>query len=93
MELFIKYPEDVQSDVFNYLLRTAEPTEYGRKHEFKTIKTYEQFSQTYDLIFGRWLPESGETLRDAPCLERYLNRDPRRTKVENLRTEIFVPID
>ncbi|CAM2063754.1 AraC family transcriptional regulator [Sulfidibacter corallicola] len=65
----------------------------GRYAVFVHKGAYEQFSQTYDLIFGRWLPESGETLRDAPCLERYLNRDPRRTKVENLRTEIFVPID
>jgi AraC family transcriptional regulator len=24
--------------------------------------------------------------------EKYLNRDPRRTKPENLRTEIYVPI-
>lgn len=53
---------------------------------------YEQFDETYRLIFGQWLGQSGEQLRDDPIFERYLNRDPRRTKPENLRTEIYVPL-
>jgi AraC family transcriptional regulator len=54
---------------------------------------YENFSETYKIIFAQWLPESNEKLRDEPCFELYLNRDPRRTKPENLRTEIYVPIE
>jgi AraC family transcriptional regulator len=52
---------------------------------------YEAFSQTYDQIYLNWLPESGYELRDAPPLEFYLN-DPDRTKPENLKTDIYVPV-
>ncbi|MEZ8051404.1 GyrI-like domain-containing protein [Vibrio sp. 1F169] len=39
------------------------------------------------------LPDRGGfELRDQPCFEVYLNRDPRRTKPENLKTEIYIPI-
>jgi len=54
---------------------------------------YERLSETYRAIYSKWLPESGEKLRDMPCYEVYLNRDPRRTKPENLKTEIFVPLE
>jgi AraC family transcriptional regulator len=53
---------------------------------------YEKFSETYRIIFTQWLPASGERLRDEPCFEVYLNRDPARTKPENLKTEIYVPL-
>lgn len=46
---------------------------------------------TYDQIMD-WVVQEGVKLRDAPLFEKYLNRDPRRTKPENLRTEIYVPI-
>jgi len=65
----------------------------GRYAVFLHKGPYEGFAQTYRSIFSRWLPESGEKLRDAPCFELYLNRDPRRTKPENLRTEIWVPVE
>lgn len=32
------------------------------------------------------------TMDDKPPFEKYYNRDPRRTKPENLRTEIYIPI-
>ena len=54
---------------------------------------YENLHETYTGIFSGWLPESGEKLRDLPCIEHYLNRDPHKTKPENLRTEILVPVE
>ncbi len=54
--------------------------------------SYEKLSNTYAQIFNAWLPESGFTLRDEPCFESYLNKDPRKTKPENLRTEIYIPV-
>jgi AraC family transcriptional regulator len=54
---------------------------------------YEKFSETYDLIYSEWLPRSGFKLRETPCYELYLNKNPKRTKPENLRTEIHVPIE
>ena len=53
---------------------------------------YENFTKTYEEIFGRWLPASGAKLRDRPSFELYLN-SPDRTRPENLRTEIYVPIE
>jgi AraC family transcriptional regulator len=54
---------------------------------------YEKFNETYDLIFSEWLPRSGYKLRETPCYELYLNKNPKRTKPENLRTEIHIPIE
>jgi AraC family transcriptional regulator len=64
----------------------------GRYALFVHKGPYENFDETYRLIFGQWLAKSGERLRDDPLFERYLNRDPRRTRPENLRTEIYVPL-
>ena len=64
----------------------------GRYAVFTHKGTYENFSETYRLIFSQWLPQSGERLRNVPIFERYLNRDPRRTKLQNLRTEIYLPL-
>lgn len=64
----------------------------GRYATFLHKGPYENFTQTYDAIFSNWLPQSGETLRDEPPFEEYLNRDPRRTKPENLRTLIYIPL-
>lgn len=64
----------------------------GRYAVFLHKGAYEGLSAVYRSIFAGWLPSSGCTLRDCPCFEKYLNRDPRRTKPENLRTEIWVPI-
>jgi AraC family transcriptional regulator len=52
---------------------------------------YKNLKSTYNEI-GDWIVESSINLRDNPMFEKYLNRDPRRTKPENLRTEIYVPI-
>jgi AraC family transcriptional regulator len=65
----------------------------GRYAVFLHKGPYDRLGETYKAIFTQWLPLSGEKLRDVPCFEIYLNRDPRRTKPENLRTEIHVPIE
>jgi AraC family transcriptional regulator len=65
----------------------------GRYAVFLHKGPYKNFNKTYDYIMARWYPESGEKFRDLPCFEVYLNRDPRRTKPGNLRTEIYVPIE
>ncbi len=64
----------------------------GRYAVFLHKGPYKNFTKTYDYIMARWYPESGEKFRDLPCFEVYLNRDPQRTKPENLRTEIHVPV-
>ena len=64
----------------------------GRYAVFLHKGPYRNFYKSYNYIMAQWYPESGEKFRDLPCFEVYLNRDPLRTKPENLRTEIHVPI-
>ncbi|MGZ4043900.1 MAG: GH3 auxin-responsive promoter family protein [Bacteroidia bacterium] len=43
IELFMKYPIDVQHEWLYSLLSDAKDTEYGQKFDFSNIKSYEQF--------------------------------------------------
>jgi len=43
IELFMKYPHEVQSEWFKKLIITARDTEWGRKYDYKSINTYEDF--------------------------------------------------
>jgi AraC family transcriptional regulator len=71
----------------------AQTLKGGKYAVFLHEGQYEQFNETYDLIFSEWLPRSGYKLRETPCYELYLNKNPKRTKPENLRTEIHIPIE
>ena len=56
IELFIKYPYDVQAELRNHLIDTAKQTEFGKQHGFSGIRTYEQFKEripvvTYEAFF------------------------------------------
>jgi AraC family transcriptional regulator len=64
----------------------------GRYAVFLHKGSYDGLAEVYRNIFGNWIATSGCTLRDQPSFEIYLNRDPRRTKPENLRTEIWAPV-
>ncbi len=45
VELFLKYPVYVQNEVLSKLLNTAKNTEYGKQHNFSSIKSYEDFNK------------------------------------------------
>ncbi|RMG82091.1 MAG: hypothetical protein D6707_03585 [Bacteroidetes bacterium] len=49
IELFVKYPIDVQNEWLNKLLRTAQNTEWGKRYDFKSIKNYETFKNRIPL--------------------------------------------
>lgn len=63
----------------------------GRYAVFLHKGPYEKLSETYDVAFGQWLPQSGEELREDPCFELYLN-DARNTPPAERLTEIHIPI-
>ncbi len=63
----------------------------GKYAMFLHKGAYTELINTYDGV-ADWIVESGVELRDLPIIEKYLNRDPRRTKPENLKTEIYIPI-
>ena len=55
IELFKKHPEEVQLEVLSRLLLKASDTEWGRKHEYSSIKTVREFQnrvpvQTYEEV-------------------------------------------
>ncbi len=45
MELFLRYPNEVQLELLHVLLETAKNTEFGKKYDFASIKNYETFKQ------------------------------------------------
>jgi len=44
IELFIKYPHDVQNELLLNLIQRAKYTEVGKKYDFSSVFTYEQFA-------------------------------------------------
>ncbi len=45
MELFLKYPLDVQNELLFKLLQAASYTEFGNFHHFSSIRTYKDFTE------------------------------------------------
>jgi hypothetical protein len=55
IELFMKYPNEVQEEWFEQLISGAEQTEWGKKYQYKTVNTLHQFKervpiQNYDTL-------------------------------------------
>ena len=45
MELFLKYPNEVQEELLMNLIRAAEHTVFGRQYDFSSVKNYNTFSE------------------------------------------------
>ena len=45
MELFLKYPHEVQEELLHSLIRAAESTEIGKKFDFTSAKNYKTFAE------------------------------------------------
>ncbi len=50
IELFLKYPGEVQEEVLHQLLEIAEDTEIGRKYGFESIGNYETFKDRVPIV-------------------------------------------
>jgi hypothetical protein len=57
IDLFRKYPLDVQNELFTQLITSAKNTEFGKKYFFSDIKSYSQFKEKVPL-------NDYETLKD-----------------------------
>jgi AraC family transcriptional regulator len=53
---------------------------------------YENLGQTYQRVYGAWMPKSRHELGNTPAFEQYLN-SPESTKPEDLVTVIHVPLE
>ncbi len=56
IDLFMKYPHDVQDELLKKLLQSARGTEFGKKYNFTSIDQYEQYRErvpifTYEQLF------------------------------------------
>ena len=49
MELFMKFPIDVQNELLLSLVNQAQNTEFGKKHGFSSIKKYDDFAKQVPL--------------------------------------------
>jgi hypothetical protein len=45
IELFLKYPHEVQDELMMSLIRVSEETVVGQKYDFNSIKSYTTFSE------------------------------------------------
>ena len=45
MELFLKYPLEVQEELLFSLIKSAEATQIGKKYDFSSVKNYTTFSE------------------------------------------------
>src|ERR1700759_823464 len=64
IELFMKYPNEVQEEWFEQLIVSAERTEGGRKYGFKSIESLSDFRERVPF-------QSYDTLK--PYIERMLH--------------------
>jgi len=93
-------PEKIRYDACITVDETVEPegdigvqTLRGGEYAMTVHKgPYEKLIETYGRISGEWAPGSGRVVSSDPCLEVYLN-DPHRTPPDQLRTEIYVPLE
>jgi hypothetical protein len=50
IELFLKYPAEVQEEVLHQLLELAEDTEIGKKYGFESIANYKTFKERVPIV-------------------------------------------
>ena len=50
IEIFMKYPHEVQEELFKKIITTARNTEYGRTHGFADVHTPEQFRRLIPVV-------------------------------------------
>ena len=67
IDLFMKYPYEVQQEVLEGLISKAASTKYGRKHHFSSISNYEAFKNRVPIV-------SYEDI--FPLIERVMKGEP-----------------
>ncbi len=66
IELFLKYPNEVQNELLFSLLKFAKDTEIGKQYDFASIKSYKEFNERVPVV-------SYETMQ--PLIERSRNSE------------------
>lgn len=63
MDLFQKYPNEVQRELLEHLVQKAKQTEYGKKYDFQNINNYEDFKAKVPVVAYEEI---------YPCIERLM---------------------
>ena len=50
IELFVKYPHDVQSELRRSLIDTAKDTDFGKQYDFSSLKSYTDFKERIPVV-------------------------------------------
>ena len=86
IELFLKYPHEVQEEVLQKLGHQAQHTAFGKQYGFGSIKTHEEFANQVDMIVSQLNQKKKE--------ERDIKREQDRAtlQIDNLiKTQLQVP--
>lgn len=70
---------------------TTGTTPGGRCARVRHFGSHETIGTTVCGLYGKWLPASGEELRDFPCFFHYINLFPEVAEHE-LMTDIYLPL-
>ncbi|QNR23074.1 GH3 auxin-responsive promoter family protein [Croceimicrobium hydrocarbonivorans] len=65
LELFMKYPHEVQAEVLQNLLGTAAQTEWGKRYDFKSIGSNEEFRDRIPLHRYEDIEPEVQRIRDG----------------------------
>ena len=63
----------------------------GRHAVHRLVGPYEKIDEAYRRLFEEWLPASGETVAERPCMELYRNT-PAEVTARRLITDLCVPL-
>ena len=63
----------------------------GRHAVYRLKGTYEGIGPAYRRLLSEWMPQSGESMDDRPCMELYRN-SRMDTAAEHLSTDLCVPL-
>lgn len=64
----------------------------GKYARYTHMGPYEQLGDAWARFMGEWLPNSGYRMGEGTTYEIYMN-DPSQVKPEEVRTDLFVPIE
>jgi hypothetical protein len=65
IDLFIKYPHDVQAEWFRKLVTTAKDTEWGKEYDYESITTVGQFRERVPISTYEVLKSRIDTMREG----------------------------
>ncbi|MDG1750678.1 MAG: GyrI-like domain-containing protein, partial [Thalassotalea sp.] len=79
---------DVEENEF-YVVNQLIPA--GRCAKYRHIGSDQFLNKSFNLLYGEWLPQSGETLRDFPCILERIKMFPEVAESEAI-IDIYLPL-